>query len=311
MVDQQEKRTNLGRGLAALFGDETEDYASLDKVRSTKQVPIEHIHPNTKQPRRHFDAEALTSLADSISQSGLLQPILVRRHPVHNAEYEIVAGERRWRASQQAKLHEVPVVIRDFNDAEVLQVAIIENVQRQDLTPIEEATSYRRLMDEFGHKQDDVAKIIGKSRSHIANMLRLLTLPEDVQDLLEKGDLSAGHARALVGAEDPTHLAEQITSRELSVRETERLAKAMKKELSGPTAAPAQKSIAGSLKPRTSSGSDKDADTLALERDLSNMLGLTVSIDFHGQGGSLKIAYDTLEQLDDVLHRLTQASAGK
>ncbi|WP_417430879.1 ParB/RepB/Spo0J family partition protein [Kiloniella sp.] len=309
MAEAQDKRKNLGRGLAALFGDETEDYASLDKVRSTKQVPIEHIHPNAKQPRRHFEEEALATLADSIEQSGLLQPILVRRHPELSSEYEIVAGERRWRASQRAQLHEIPVVIRELNDAEVLQVAIIENVQRQDLTPIEEATSYRRLMDEFGHKQDDVAKIIGKSRSHIANILRLLSLPEEVQNLVEKGDLSAGHARALVGAEDAVELAQEISSKGLSVRETERLAKAMKKELSEPDEGQVQvKKPISTSKIKPSSGSQKDADTLALERDLSNMLGLKVSIDFHGQGGALKIAYDTLEQLDNVLHRLTQSS---
>ncbi len=305
--EPQDKRTNLGRGLAALFGDEEEDYASLDKVRSSKQVPIEHIHPNTKQPRRHFDEEALSTLADSILQSGLLQPILVRRHPEHSAQYEIVAGERRWRACQQAQLHEIPVIIRELNDAEVLQVAIVENVQRQDLTPIEEATSYRRLMDEFGHKQDDVAKIIGKSRSHIANMLRLLSLPEDVQDLVDKGDISAGHARALVGAEDPTGLASQITSKGLSVRETERLAKALKKELTAPEEAAVLNPKLTSSKIKPSTGPQKDADTLALERDLSNMLGLKVTIDFHGQGGALSISYDTLEQLDNVLHRLTQS----
>ncbi|WP_419903188.1 ParB/RepB/Spo0J family partition protein [Kiloniella sp.] len=306
MGEPQDKRTNLGRGLAALFGDEEEDYASLDKVRSSKQVPIEHIHPNLNQPRRHFDEEALTTLANSILQSGLLQPILVRRHPEHSAEYEIVAGERRWRACQQAQLHEIPVVIRELNDAEVLQVAIIENVQRQDLTPIEEATSYRRLMDEFGHKQDDVAKIIGKSRSHIANMLRLLSLPIDVQDLVEKGDISAGHARALIGTEDPIDLAQQITAKDLSVRETERLAKALKSELAISPEAEVQKPKLTSSKIKPSTGTQKDADTLALERDLSNMLGLKVTIDFHGQGGALSISYDTLEQLDNVLHRLTQ-----
>ncbi|OUS14885.1 chromosome partitioning protein ParB [Rhodospirillales bacterium 47_12_T64] len=306
--EPQDKRTNLGRGLAALFGDEDEDYASLDKVRSSKQVPIEHIHPNTKQPRRHFDEEALSTLADSIQQSGLLQPILVRRHPEHSSEYEIVAGERRWRASQRAQLHEIPVIIRELNDAEVLQIAIIENVQRQDLTPIEEAASYRRLMDEFGRKQDDVAKIIGKSRSHIANMLRLLTLPEDVQELVERGNISAGHARALVGSENPTDLANQITSKGLSVRETERLAKALKKELVAPEEAQVQKSKLSGSKLKPSTGPQKDADTLALERDLSNMLGLKVTIDFHGKGGALSISYDTLEQLDNVLHRLTQAA---
>lgn len=305
-----EKRTNLGRGLAALFGDENEDYASLDKVRSTKEVPIEHLHPNRFQPRQYFDDEALASLTDSIRENGVLQPIIVRRHPDRPSEYEIIAGERRWRASQKALLHEVPVVIRDFTDSQALEVAIVENVQRQDLSPLEEAEGYRRLMDEFSHTQEDLGRVVGKSRSHIANTLRLLTLPDEVKSFLEAGHLSAGHARALIGADNPESLAKRIFADGLSVRETERL---IKKAKSGGAEqpdkpaeqAPAKSSGGNNAEPRPVPF-EKDADTIALERDLSNMLGLEVAIEFYGKGGSLTIRYETLEQLDDVLHRLNQ-----
>ncbi len=305
-----EKRTNLGRGLAALFGDENEDYASLDKVRSTKEVPIEHLHPNRFQPRQYFDDEALTSLTDSIRENGVLQPIIVRRHPDRASEYEIIAGERRWRASQKALLHEVPVVIRDFTDSQALEVAIVENVQRQDLSPLEEAEGYRRLMDEFSHTQEDLGRVVGKSRSHIANTLRLLTLPDEVKSFLDAGHLSAGHARALIGADNPASLAKRIFADGLSVRETERL---IKKSKSGETDQP-KKSAAQVVAASPDDNSaelrpvpfEKDADTIALERDLSNMLGLEVAIEFYGKGGSLTIRYETLEQLDDVLHRLNQ-----
>lgn len=306
-----EKRTNLGRGLAALFGDENEDYASLDKVRSTKEVPIEHLHPNRFQPRQYFDDEALASLTDSIRENGVLQPIIVRRHPDHASEYEIIAGERRWRASQKALLHEVPVVIRDFTDSQALEVAIVENVQRQDLSPLEEAEGYRRLMDEFSHTQEDLGRVVGKSRSHIANMLRLLTLPDEVKSFLEAGHLSVGHARALIGADNPESLAKRIYADGLSVRETERLIKHTK---SGEANAPGRAVGRVTTKEKGTSSDEprpvpfeKDADTVALERDLSNMLGLEVAIEFYGKGGSLTIRYETLEQLDDVLHRLNQA----
>lgn len=306
-----EKRTNLGRGLAALFGDENEDYASLDKVRSTKEVPIEHLHPNRFQPRQYFDDEALASLTDSIRENGVLQPIIVRRHPDRASEYEIIAGERRWRASQKALLHEVPVVIRDFTDSQALEVAIVENVQRQDLSPLEEAEGYRRLMDEFSHTQEDLGRVVGKSRSHIANTLRLLTLPDEVKSFLEAGHLSAGHARALIGTDHPEVLAKRIFADGLSVRETERLIKRAK---SGEADQPEKAAAKVAAKGTGGGGSEtrpvpfeKDADTIALERDLSNMLGLEVAIEFYGKGGSLMIRYETLEQLDDVLHRLNQA----
>ena len=293
----QGKKTNLGRGLAALFGEENEDYASLDKVRSTKAVPVEHLHPGRYQPRQVFDKDAVAALAESVKAQGILQPILVRRHPDRPSEFEIVAGERRWRAAQIAKLHEVPVVIRELTDAESLELAIVENVQRQDLTPIEEAEGYRRLLEEFQHTQDELAKMLGKSRSHIANTLRLLGLPESVKAMVMDGKLSAGHARTLVGCEAPEDLAAEIVSKGLNVRQAERLVQDAK-------AGPAQKSRKGAA--AAAEEPAKDSDTIALERDLTALLGLKVSIKFHGSGGSLTIHYKTLEQLDDVLHRLNQ-----
>jgi ParB family transcriptional regulator, chromosome partitioning protein len=292
------KRTNLGRGLAALFGEDEEDYASLDKVRSTKTIPIEHLRPGRYQPRRHFDEAAVQALADSIKAQGILQPILVRRHPERPNEFEIVAGERRWRAAQIAKLHEVPVVIRDLTDAQSLELAIIENVQRQDLTPLEEAEGYRRLIEEFQNTQEDLGRALGKSRSHIANTLRLLSLPEGVKILLDEGQITAGHARTLIGCDDAESLATQIIARGLNVRQAERLVQEAKSGAEG-----------AAKKPKSKSAGDapaKDTDTLALERDLTALLGLKVSINFQGSGGSLTIHYRTLEQLDDVLHRLNQ-----
>ena len=290
------KRTNLGRGLAALFGEETEDYASLDKMRAAKTVPIEQLHPNKRQPRQIFDAEAMEALAASIAASGILQPVLVRRHPDTPNEFEIVAGERRWRAAQMAKLHEVPVVIREITDVQALEFALVENVQRQDLSPIEEAEGYFRLIEEFQHTQEALAKIIGKSRSHIANMVRLLQLPDPVQDMIVEGKLSAGHGRALLVAEDPVALAEKAIARGLNVRQVEYLVQKERgrRDEATPPKAPAAPAPV------------KDADTIALERDLTALLGLKVTIDLEGQGGSLTIHYQTLEQLDDVLHRLNQ-----
>lgn len=295
------KRSHLGRGLAALFGEENEDYAALDRVRSTKSVPIEQLYPNARQPRHHFDAEAVAALAQSIEANGILQPILVRRHPEHGNAYEIVAGERRWRAAQQARLHEVPVIIRELTDLQALELAIVENVQRQDLTPVEEAEGYRRLIEEFGHRQEDLARTVGKSRSHITNCLRLLGLPDEVKEMIARGDLTAGHARALIGAPDPVALAKAVVRRGLSVRKTEELARSAK-----PLERPARGGRPAKAAPR------KDADTLALERDLSQLLGLKVSIELkaggNGESGTLTVHYDNLEQLDGVLRRLTQLS---
>ncbi len=294
------KRTNLGRGLAALFGEESEDAAALDAARATTSVATEHLHPNPFQPRREFEAEALQALADSIAANGILQPLLVRRHPERSSEFEIVAGERRWRAAQLAQLHEIPVVIRELSDRQTLEAAIVENVQRQDLSAIEEAEGYRRLMEEFKHTQEALARVVGKSRSHIANAVRLLGLPETVKTMVQRGELSAGHARALLGAEAPATLAKKVVARGLNVRQTERL-------VQKPRAARAQ---TGKTE-RPSSGADKDPDTLALEQDLTELLGLKVVIDINGpggeQGGALTIHYQTLEQLDEVLRRLSHA----
>jgi len=294
------KRRNLGRGLAALFGEESEDYAELDRVRATKEVPIEHLHPNPLQPRQIFEADALKALADSIVENGVLQPILVRRDPQHPSEYQIVAGERRWRAAQMAQLHEVPVVIREFTDGQALEVAIVENVQRQDLNPIEEAEGYQRLIDEFAHTQEMLARVVGKSRSHIANTLRLLGLPQGVKNLIAERQLSAGHARALIGLDEAEKLARRIVKDGLSVRQAESLAQRAR----GGGAAAGGRKTAGRTTPARL---DKDPDTLALERDLTNLLGLKVTIDLHDHGGVLSVHYQTLEQLDDVLRRLSHA----
>lgn len=295
-------KRGLGRGLAALLG---EDAASLAPVleggagpgleRTAFQVPVEYLHPGKAQPRRNFEEAQLESLAESVRVQGLLQPILVRPHPKKPGEYEIVAGERRWRAAQRAQLHEVPIVVRELNDGEALELALVENVQRQDLDPLEEAEGYRRLMEEFSHSQEDLARLIGESRSHIANTLRLLNLPNSVKDLLSAGQLTAGHARALLGAEAPELLAEEVISKGLSVRETERLVAAARE-------APAGK------RSRTSGkrAGAKDADTLALEANLGDLLGLKVSIDPRGQGGVLVLHYRDLEQLDDLIRRLNQ-----
>ncbi len=303
-MSESQHRTNLGRGLAALFGEENEDYAALDKLRATKEVPIEQLHPNPWQPRRSFDEAAAQELADSIKANGVLQPILVRRHPQRSGEFEIVAGERRWRAAQLARLHKVPVVIRDLSDGQSLELALVENVQRQDLEALEEAEAYHRLIEEFSHSQEDVARAVGKSRSHVANTLRLLTLPESVKAMLADHRISAGHARAVLAAGDPEAVARKVVAQGLNVRQTEHLAKAQKgaEHPGGKAKAPASQTAAR--------GPAKDPDTKTLERDLSARLGLKVAIDFHGQGGCLSIHYETLEQLDDLLHRLDPRVGG-
>ena len=294
-MSDSDQRTNLGRGLAALFGEDDEDYSDLDKVRASKDVPIEHLHPNARQPRQHFDQAALEELAESIRQNGVLQPILVRRHPETASQFEIVAGERRWRAAQLAQLHQVPVVIKELDDRQALALALVENVQREDLTALEEAQTYHRLIDDFAYTQQDLAKSVGKSRSHIANTLRLLELPEAVKTMLTEGQITAGHARALLAAEDPITAASQVVRRNLNVRQTERLVQAGKAATPRKTAkAPARATY-------------KDPDTAALERDLTALLGLRVEIEFGDAGGTLTVHYRTLEQLDDVLHRLNHA----
>jgi ParB family chromosome partitioning protein len=294
---EKTQRGNLGRGLAALFGDEEEGVVELDQRRSAKDVPIEQIHPNANQPRRHFTEDALEELSESIRSNGVLQPILVRDHGERPGEYEIVAGERRWRAAQRAQLHQVPVVIREIDDGQALELALVENLQREDLMALEEADAYHRLMETFGYTQEALAKDLGKSRSHIANTLRLRALPDAVKALLEVGELRAGHARALLSADEPETLARQIVKKRLSVRQVERLIQQQKLRQGAKARAP---------KSMPKPGIEKDPDTIALERDLSDMLGLKVTIDFQDEGGALTIRYKTLEQLDDVLRRLNQ-----
>ena len=291
-MTEESKRSNLGRGLAALLGeDDGEAAAAAGAQRGQSQAPIERLHPSRVQPRQDFDEEAIDSLAASIKEQGLLQPILVRPHPEQPGEFEIVAGERRWRAAQRAKLHSVPILVRELSDGEALELAIVENVQRQDLNPVEEALAYRQLIEEFGHIQDQVARVVGKSRSHVANTLRLLNLPQSALNLLRDGALTAGHARAVLAASDPEALAQAIVTEGLTVRQAEQRATAA---VDDPAA---QKKT-----PRSTP--EKDADTLALERDLSSQLGLQVLIDHRGQGGSLTVQYSSLEQLDSIVQRL-------
>jgi ParB family chromosome partitioning protein len=288
-VIDDNKRRGLGRGLSALLGDE-EGVAE----GAPRTIRIDLLHPGRYQPRHQFDPGAIETLAQSIREKGVLQPLLVRRHPSLTDEYEIIAGERRWRAAQVVQLHEVPVVVREIDDREALEIALVENLQRQDLSALEEAEAYQRLMDEFRHTQEAVAQAVGKSRSHVANTLRLLELPLTVKRLLGENKLTAGHARALLGTEDPVALANEVVRRGLNVRQAERMAKRGKIKTSARQAQP------------KAFGDTKDADTRALERELSMVLGLIVSIDPTGTGGTITIRYQTLEQLDDVLRRLSQ-----
>ena len=259
-----------------------------------RMVPIAKLIPNPLQPRRHFGDEALRDLTNSIREQGILQPLIVRPTRSEPGNFEIVAGERRWRAAQRAQEHEAPVIIRDFNDAEALAVALIENIQRDELSPLEEAEAYARLSQDFGKTQEQVAEVVGKSRSHIANMTRLLDLPEDVRALLADGALSAGHARAILRAADPAALARQIIDEGLTVRDAERLGKERRAR---------RGRSAGGAK-STDKAKAKDTDTLALERALGNALGLHVDIVFDGNGGQLRLDYSSLEQLDDLIDRL-------
>jgi ParB family transcriptional regulator, chromosome partitioning protein len=278
-------RSRLGRGLASLIGDVGTEAA--DRGRGQRRVPIELLRPNPNNPRRAFPDAELDELAHSIRDRGIIQPIVVR--PSGRDSYEIVAGERRWRAAQRANLHDVPVVIVEVSDGEALQLAIIENVQRADLNPMEEAGAYQRLADEFGYGQDDVARTVGKSRPHVANTLRLLKLSQPVQALVTSGQLSAGHARMLVGLANQEALANQIIERGYNVRQVE----AIVQQRSGKEARRAR-----------SSRSDKDADTMAFEKRLSDALGLQVTLDPRGEGGVLHIRYRNLDQLDDVARKL-------
>jgi ParB family chromosome partitioning protein len=285
-----DERSRLGRGLAALIGDVGDESAALERTRSQKRVPIEFLKPNPRNPRRYFAEPELEELAASIRERGIIQPILVRTHRGTVDQYEIVAGERRWRAAQRAGLHDVPVVLLEVTDREALELAIIENVQRTDLNALEEANGYQALVDEFKYSQDDVAKIVGKSRSHVTNTLRLMKLPDGVQTLIRDGKLSAGHARALLGQPDPEALAQAIVAQGLNVRQVEAIAQE-KAAKAGKTAKP---------RPR----GEKDADTVALEKRLSDALGLVVTVAHRGEGGELKIRYKSLEQLDEVIRRI-------
>ncbi|MFB0923257.1 MAG: ParB/RepB/Spo0J family partition protein [Alphaproteobacteria bacterium] len=287
-------RRRLGRGLSALLGDDNEDYGELERANPQRELPIEQLRPGQYQPRTNFDDEALNSLVESIRAKGILQPILVRRDPVQVDQYEIIAGERRWRAAQRAQLHNVPVIIRELDDQEALEIALIENIQRADLSAIEEAEGYQRLIDEFTHTQEALGKVVGRSRSHVANTLRLLTLPAEVREMVDKGLLTAGHARALVGREDAVALARQIASDGMSVRDIEN------------RVADAPGGNARVSKPPAG----KSADTIALERDVSDAIGLKVAIKLKGGEnsgcGTLSIDFGNLDQLDDVLRRLNQ-----
>ncbi|MBL0374145.1 ParB/RepB/Spo0J family partition protein [Rhizobium sp. KVB221] len=291
MNDDPSKR-RLGRGLAALIGEMDQPLASVSGrpgISADRKVPIELVVRNPKNPRKNFSEAELQDLASSIRQHGIVQPVVVR--PIPDDKYEIIAGERRWRAAQLAGLVEIPVISRDVDDRTALELAIVENVQRSDLNPVEEALGYEQLIAEHGYTQNDLGEIIGKSRSHVANSLRLLKLPDPVRDMLFDGSLSAGHARALIPTSDPVALARSIVAKGMSVRDAERLA---------------QNDIKAQLNPGLSSpkSQEKDADTIALERSLSDSLGLEVKVNHRGDGGKLMISYRSLEQLEEICRLL-------
>lgn len=285
-----DKPTRLGRGLAALIGD----MAAMEGARVVegngggKRLPVDFIIANRANPRRSFDADQLEELTNSVREKGIMSPLLVRPTTDPNV-FELIAGERRWRAAQKAGLHDVPVIVRDVDDKEALELAIIENVQRADLNPLEEAMGYGQLIEQFDYTQQDLAQVIGKSRSHVANTMRLLRLPEDVKSMVASGTLTAGHARTLITVEDPAGLARQIVERGLSVREAE----ALSQQREAPTRRKGDVEV------------PRDADTIALERRLADALGLSVALSHSDKGGRLEIRYKTLEQLDDLCARLT------
>ncbi len=294
MSEKRQERRGLGRGLSALMADvapAVETPVSGQPRKTEQSIAIDRITPNPDQPRRSFSEDALTDLANSIREKGIIQPLILRVNPRDPRGFEIVAGERRWRAAQRAQLHEVPAIVRDFDDTEVLEVAIIENIQRADLNAVEEASGYRQLMDRFGHTQEKLAEALGKSRSHIANTLRLLSLPDEVLAMLRDGHISAGHARAILTSPDPVALAREVVRKGLSVRQTEKAAKRR------PAAA----------RRRVDAKPAKDADTRLLEQDMSAALGMKVAIS-HGPGGdsgTVTIRYETLEELDEICRRLS------
>jgi ParB family transcriptional regulator, chromosome partitioning protein len=290
-VPDEAGRSRLGRGLAALMGDVGTE-STTERPRGQRKIPTSSLQPNPRNPRRVFSDAELDELAASLRERGIIQPIVARPMRGTPDAYEIIAGERRWRAAQRATLHEVPVVIIEATDAEALQLAVIENVQRTDLNPLEEAEGYRALIRDFSHSQDDVARMVGKSRSHVANTLRLQTLPDRVREHINAGRLSAGQARVLVGHHDAERLADEIVARGLNVRQVEEIAREIAKKKGQP-----QKS---GHKTRAA----KNADTLALEKRLADALGLAVSVDHRTRGGALTIRYRSLDQLDEVVRRL-------
>jgi ParB family chromosome partitioning protein len=308
-MSRQSQRGGLGRGLSALLGDIGGDIlgeiggdtmpelvapgAPGTPPRPPLCAPIERLHSNPDQPRRDFPETELNELASSIRQRGIIQPVVVRPDPTRPGDYQIVAGERRWRAAQRARLHEIPIVVRELDDRAVLELAIIENVQRSDLNAIEEANGYAQLIERFGYTQEKMSEIVGKSRSHVANTLRLLGLPDQVQQLLRSGKLSSGHARALINAPDPVALAEQAVLRGLTVRQVEELAR----RVAAPRRKPAKRG----------GPHQKDADTRILEGDLSAAIGMAVSIEHHPNdgGGELRIRYRSLDELDRLCRKFT------
>ncbi|MCP4328308.1 MAG: ParB/RepB/Spo0J family partition protein [Alphaproteobacteria bacterium] len=287
MSAEKSESRGLGRGLAALLGEDSGDDSSAAAGHAAQELPLHQIHAGRFQPRHRFDDSDLEALAGSIREMGVLQPILVRPHPDIAGAYEIVAGERRWRAAQRAGVHEIPALVRDLADRDALEVALVENIQRENLSPLEEAQGYRRLLSEFNHTQEALSKVVGKSRSHVTNMMRLLGLPEPVKAMLDDGRLTVGHARALLNALDPVDLAHQAVNGQLNVRQTEELVRV------------------GRLRsrPRRARRS-KSADIVALERDLSQRLGLRVAVHDRNGKGEIVIRYATLEQLDGLLKRL-------
>lgn len=308
-----DKPSRLGKGLSAIFADE--DPNAPENSGQPRTLPIEQIHPAKNQPRKVFNETELDELAASIKEKGVLQPILVRPHPTLPKAYEIVAGERRWRASQKARLHEVPVIIRDIKDQEALEVALIENIQRADLSPLEEAETFQQLLRDYKYQQDELAETLGKSRAHINNMLRLNQLPDTVKELLRQNTLTAGHARALLAAKNPLGLANEVIKGGLSVRQTENLAKLSHTEESGGTeevrteARIAMPTAARKGSARAKSRAavvKKDADIESLEREVSSWLGLKVKLMPKGTGGKIAIEYKTLDQLEEVLKRLSR-----
>lgn len=286
---RNKRPTGLGRGLSSLLGEVVREQPVApngERAPGVRTIPVADLEPHPEQPRRHFDEDALNELALSIEARGLIQPIVVRPF---EGRFQIVAGERRWRAAQKARLHEVPVIVRDFDEAETLELALVENIQREDLNAIEEAEAYRKLIDRFGHSQEALGRIVHKSRSHIANLLRLLDLPAGVRQMLADGKLQMGHARALITAPDPLALAEQVVAGDLSVRETEKLARGNR-----------------SVVPRAAkTPRDGDADIAALERQLGDILGLKVKIAYGNGAGAVTLGFSSLDQLDLICQRLT------